>query len=227
VRVKVAALRSAQVQPTGATHAAQHYLDLALACSHAPAPALMITHGPSGSGKTTLTQGLLESAGAIRIRADVERKRLFGLDAMARSGASLNAGLYSGDASAATYARLLELAVPVLDGGCHVVLDATFLRRAQRDAACGLATARGLRFVILDFDLDAATLRERVSARAARGDDASDAGLDALTEQLRNCEPLAVDEQPFAVRCGPMRDDATGRHRADWSSLLETLAASG
>ena len=223
VRAKVAALRSTQLAPTGATHAAQRYLDLAVACSHSPAPALMITHGLSGSGKTTLTQGLLESAGAIRIRADVERKRLFGLDAMARSGASLNAGLYSGDASAATYARLLDLAAAVLAGGRHVVLDATFLRRAQRDAARGYAAARRLRFVILDFDVEVATLRERVTARTARGDDASEAGPEVLAEQLCSAEPLAADEQPFVFRCAPLCDDAHGVHRADWSVLLGAL----
>ena len=41
-------------------------------------PAIVITHGFSGCGKTTLSQSLLETVGALRIRSDVERKRLHG-----------------------------------------------------------------------------------------------------------------------------------------------------
>ena len=39
-------------------------------------PGLIITNGLSGSGKTTVTQLLLEKLGAIRVRSDIERKRL-------------------------------------------------------------------------------------------------------------------------------------------------------
>jgi hypothetical protein len=163
---------------------------------------LTITHGPSGSGKTTLTQSLIETTGAIRIRADLERKRLFGVEALERAGPALNASLYGAEATAATYARLLDAARIVLDAGWSVVLDATFLRRWQRDAARQLAASCGLRFVILDCGADPQTLRARVRARAARGDDASDADLQVLAAQLRTAEPLAADELTEVVRPG-------------------------
>jgi len=223
VRAKVAALRAAQETTAAEAGPAHPYLDLALSITQAPAPALLITHGPSGSGKTTLTQGLLETLGAIRIRADVERKRLFGLDPLARSGAALHAGLYSRSATAATYERLCELARPVLDGGCSVVLDATFLRRAQRDGARQLAAALGLRFVILDFEADEQTLRERVGRRGARGDDASEADLAVLDAQLCEAEPLAPDERAAVFRCRPLAAVADDPPRADWSALLRTI----
>ncbi len=47
---------------------------------------MIITHGLSGAGKTTLTRQLLAALGAIRVRSDVERKRLHGLNALARNG---------------------------------------------------------------------------------------------------------------------------------------------
>jgi len=98
VRAKVELLRRAQCERSGAeagqhAAAAAHYLELALRFCLQASPVLMLTHGYSGSGKTTLTQGLLESIGAIRIRADVERKRLAGLQAHERSGSPLCAGL--------------------------------------------------------------------------------------------------------------------------------------
>ena len=102
VRAKVAALRAAQLgaraapaEHAAATQSRHRYLQVAMRSSRHAAPVLMLTHGLSGSGKTTLTQGLLELSGAIRFRADVERKRLFGLSALERSDAALKAQMYS------------------------------------------------------------------------------------------------------------------------------------
>ena len=59
------------------------YLKIAADYAQPPRPALLITHGLAGSGKTTLSQALLELIGAVRIRTDVERKRLHDLPAAA------------------------------------------------------------------------------------------------------------------------------------------------
>lgn len=218
VRAKVAGLRAAQ-ETSSADASAHVYLELALAAARAAAPTLLITHGPSGSGKTTLTQGLVESVGVIRIRADVERKRLYGLHALARSGAALNEGLYSSDATRATYARLCELARPVLEGAHSVVLDATFLRREQRDGARRLAMALGLRIIILDFRVDEAVLRERVRQRSACAKDASEADLGVLAAQLRDAEPLGDDERSAVHDCESLPALADAGAQVDWSAL--------
>ena len=68
---------------------------------------------------------LVEALGAVRLRSDVERKRLFGEQQVENT---LQAGIYNQDASAATYARLNEVAETVLRAGYPVVLDATFLK---------------------------------------------------------------------------------------------------
>ena len=57
------------------------YADLAERYTRTSAPALIITHGLSGTGKSTVTQSLVEHVDAIRVRSDVERKRLHGLTA--------------------------------------------------------------------------------------------------------------------------------------------------
>ncbi len=111
VRAKIACLRLGQLEPgderTALVAEYRGYVDLATHYARAPHPAFVVTHGLSGSGKTTLTQGLLEWIGAIRIRTDVERKRLHGLDARARSGSGLDEGLYAADATERTYRRAL------------------------------------------------------------------------------------------------------------------------
>ena len=156
--------------------------------------ALLIMHGLPGSGKTTIAQGLLEALGAVRLRADVERKRLFGIAAEARSGSGLDAGLYAPGASRRTYARLAELARAVLAARYPVIVDAAFLKRAERERFAGLARDAGARFLIAACTAPAATLRARVAAREREARDASEAGLAVLERQFATAEPLGEDE---------------------------------
>ena len=211
---KVQATRSATVDPM------RRYLELAWDGARPRRPALLVTHGCSGSGKTTATQSLLETMGAVRIRADVERKRLFGLDAAQHSGSSLNGGLYDSTTTQATYARLCDLAAPALLAGMVVLLDATFLQRGQRDQARALAARHQVPFMLLDFDADVPTLRSRIAARAERGGDASEADLSVLQLQLDSAQALGDDEQAQCHRCRST-DDAGAAF--DWTPLLERL----
>jgi hypothetical protein len=230
VRAKVARLRADQVGATAAAErdaalAAVHdYLRLALRFAMPRRRALLVTHGLSGSGKTTLTQGLLEQIGALRIRADVERKRLAGLAPLQASHSAPGAGLYGAAMTEATYARLFDAARAVIEGGWSAILDATFLRRADRDTARRLAGELGVPCVILHFDAAPAELRERVRRRAARASDASEADEAVLARQLQTQEPLAADEVStvHAVRTlPPVRPGAVPG--ADWSDLVARL----
>lgn len=219
VRAKVAALRAAQPGAAADDVAAVHAgLRQALAATRPRPRALIITHGLAGSGKTTLTQSLLEATGAIRLRADVERKRLAGLPAQARSGSPPGGGLYTAAATTATYARLHELAAQVLGAGWPVVLDATFLQRAQRAQARALAAAAGVPFVILDLEADLATLRTRVSRRRAEGHDASEADLAVLETQVRTREPLSAEERALAIH---LPTDMAAPAATDWTALRQ------
>jgi aminoglycoside phosphotransferase family enzyme/predicted kinase len=231
VRAKVALLRAAQCEPdeAAAQRAAAHrYLELALRFSRSVTggarPALMITHGLSGSGKSTLTQSLVEASGALRVRADVERKRGAGLGPLDRSGAGLGSALYGPAMSAATYRRLRRCAGVVLEAGFHVILDATFLRRTQRLAARRLADRLGSRFVVLDFAVDAELLRERVRQRSAREHDPSDADEAVLARQMQTAQPLRSDEQAAVFPCGALASAVGGEAAADWTPLLIRLA---
>jgi predicted kinase len=185
---------------------------------------LMLTHGLSGSGKTTLTQGLLESIGALRIRADVERKRPAGLQPLESVDSQRASALYGQDMTDAVYAQLGRLAAPVLDSGYHTILDATFLRRAQRDAARQLAVRQAVPCVVLDFDADIEVLRRRLHERSARGTDASDADETVLTTQMRKAEPLQNDEAGPVFRCRLVAPTAGAAMHADWTPLLKWLA---
>ena len=231
VRAKVALMRAAQLlhEQSSDEHAeheraaALRYLALARQFSAAGGAVCMITHGFSGSGKTTLSQGLLEVCGAIRVRADVERKRLAGLGALASSHSPVGGGIYSEAMSDATYARLLDAGCAVIESGWPVILDATYLQRAQRDAARRIVAACGAPLLVLDCVADATTLAERVRLRALRslrGGDASEADAQVLAAQLQSAQPLQADEAE-----GVFTMPALGAPASAWAPLLRYVSA--
>ncbi|CAN5511856.1 bifunctional aminoglycoside phosphotransferase/ATP-binding protein [soil metagenome] len=189
----------------GPAHAAvaRRYLDTALSWmqpARPPGQKLFITHGLPGSGKTFESQRLLEREGAIRLRSDVERKRLFGLDMLEDSRAR-GLDVYQPDATARTYAHLFRLARLALQAGYPVILDAAFLHRAERAQALALAVEMGVPFSIIDCKAPPQLLRERLQAR--RGD-ASEANVAVLERLSLSAEPLTSEELGFAA-------DAPGR----------------
>ncbi len=158
---------------------------------------LLITHGVSGSGKSTLALQLLAVAGAIRLRSDVERKRLFGMTALERSAD--RGHIYGADATTQTFERLAQHARTALRAGYPVIVDAAFLRRTERDAFRALAAELHVPFTILHCKAREERLRERVTARNASGGDPSEADLEVLARQLRHHDALDDDERPFVV----------------------------
>ena len=129
VRAKVAAIKRAQAAPDERGH--DHYLATALELAASTKPLLVITHGLSGSGKTSVTDELVGRLPALRARSDVERKRLHGLEATARTGSSVGGGLYAAAASRHTYAALADIADRLLRNGQNALIDATFLHRQR------------------------------------------------------------------------------------------------
>lgn len=223
VRAKVACIRlrqnglSEQEQQQARDHY-RSYAALADRYTQASTASLIITHGLSGSGKTTITQSLLETWDAVRVRSDVERKRLHGLAAQARSGSGIDTGLYSTEAGQRTYAHLATLAETILRAGYTAIVDAAFLKRAQRDRLYSLATQMRVPFVMLDIAAPENVLRERVRRRTQRGHDASEAGLAVLDHQLATQEPLTAEELSHVITID-------SEHPLDMGALVNALRA--
>jgi predicted kinase len=223
VRAKVAGIRFGQsdLAPEEAQHVREafgSYLDLAARYTRPSRPRLWITHGLSGSGKTWCTQQMVEATGAIRLRSDVERKRLFGLAPLERSTVRSAFDLYAPDVTQRTYDHLAQQAAHVIAAGFSVLVDATCLKRAQRDAFRRLAAQLGVPFTILECRAHPETLRRRVAQRSAQGADASEADLAVLHGQLAALEPLTANEQISALTIDTDAPQASQR-------LLEAVRA--
>lgn len=196
--VRALALGLGPHPPDGASR--PDYLACATQLATRPATGarLMITHGFSGAGKSSIALQLLGAAGAIRVRSDVERKRLYGLDPLART-AALGLDIYGVEATRQTFERLRACARDALLAGYPVIVDAAFLRSAERRRFAALAAELRVPFTILDCRADEATLRGRVAARDATGADASEAGMAVLTHQLETHEPLEAGERALTI----------------------------
>lgn len=166
---------------------------------------LVITHGLSGSGKSTVARAVVEQTGAVRVRSDVERKRLFGLDAQQNSqAAGLN--IYTPEASRQTFERLWQVAQTALQSGYGVVVDAAFLHRAERERFQALAAQQGAAYIIAHCDAEVAELEARINARLQRASDASEATVAVMHSQRRGSEPFAPAELPYVVQANTVQD---------------------
>ncbi|WP_180682339.1 AAA family ATPase [Tepidicella baoligensis] len=168
-----------------------------------PAPGLWLMMGVSGSGKSTVA-GLLRDALAahgrpvVRVRSDVERKRLLGVAPTARPTPAQAAHWYSADLTRQTYDRLMAAAQSAWAAGCSVVLDAASLRRAERLQMRTLAATAGVPFHLWVCHAPQALMAERLVERERHGSDPSDAGLAVMERQRAWMEPVTADEKAEA-----------------------------
>lgn len=224
VRAKVALLRAAQLAGPEARRVpeetARRHLSLAGSMAAWPEPRLVLMHGASGSGKTWLSDRLMAELPAIRLRSDVERKRLHGLGALAQSGSAPGAGLYDERATRRTYEALLTMAQAVLDAGGWLIVDAAFLLGWQRALFIEAAARRGVPWHIVACDAPRELLQERVTGRNREGRDASEAGPAVLQRQLLSRETLDDRERRSCIQV----DTGT---RVDVAALAARLRGAG
>lgn len=193
VRAKVDAVAVAQ-----SPHLAAQYIDrmqrrvrVAIELTQRRQPILLLMHGVSGSGKSWLSEQLVAPLPALRIRSDVERRRLLGTSPAA---AGFKQGNYTPEMSHRVYARLVECAESCLQAGFNVIVDAAFLDAADRELFTGLADRMLITCAFISCHADSTTLLDRVAIRAARGNDVSEADQSVLGAQLRDFEPLELQQ---------------------------------
>jgi predicted kinase len=195
VRAKVAALRITQETDTEVLRAlkdeVRQYMNLAQSYTEVKKPFMAITHGFSGSGKSTFALMMVEQYGAIRIRSDRERMRMF--------GSTSENSIYTADATKATYEHLLTLATSIHNSGYSVIVDATFLKQWQRELFLKQATKADISFYICTMECDRVLIQSRIEKRSQEGSDISEADLEILQKQLLSAEPLLRSEKEAAI----------------------------
>lgn len=200
VRAKVSLFRLGQEQDPALQaeilRQYRSYTRLAESYCAIPLRFMAITHGVSASGKSTVAMQLVEQLGTLRIRSDVERKRLLG--AQTESDNPLHSGIYSPQATEATYQQLHSRAGEILQAGYSVVVDATYLKQEQRRQAAAVAESCGVPLVILDCQAPEEIIAGWLAERQTAGTDPSDATPEVVANQLTTREPLVAAERLLA-----------------------------
>ena len=203
IRAKVAILQPGPASSQEVS--ARRLFDAALGFLAPAGRDLVAIGGLSGTGKSSLAAelGALigRPPGAVILRSDIERKRLFGASEFTR----LPGDAYLPQTTARVYERLRGLAAAVLSAGQSAILDAVNLRPEERSAAERIAAQNHARFTGLWLEAPLGTLEERVSKRTK---DASDATAEIVAAQAK---------QP---------PGAMAWRRLDTSDSLEATAAS-
>ncbi|MFG1235764.1 AAA family ATPase [Xanthobacter autotrophicus DSM 597] len=162
------------------THFFRHACDLVGGTQ--PGPTLWGVGGLSGSGKSTWAAKAAvkvesRAPGAVVLRSDIERKRLFNVPETEK----LPPEAYAAEVSPRVYERLRRLARHVLTSGYTVIVDAVHARPEERDALEDVAKEAGVPFNGLWLDAPADEMVRRVTARSG---DASDADAAVVRHQL-------------------------------------------
>ncbi len=195
------------------------HIALALRYTVTDRPLLLLTHGFSGSGKSFHAGKLAQEIGAVHLRSDIERKRLFGFAALDNTGSAAQDGIYTAKAGEQTYQHLADMANIALQSGFHVIVDATFLKRAQRDLFLHLAQSLSLPVRILDFTASVITLQQRI---AQRQNDASEATAEILQQQLASADDFGPDELEHTISIDTEQEDAHGGLLLEMKTLLQS-----
>jgi uncharacterized protein len=186
-------------------------LQTALRITRPNVPTLILMHGVSGSGKSWLSEQLVPRVPALRIRSDLERKRLAGLAPLAQQTSAANERIYSIEFNERTYGHLLDCARACLRAKVSTIVDAAFLKAHERRAFATLAREESARFLILACHADLTTLAERIEQRHAARNDPSDADRSVLQRQLETMLPFDQDELAHVMRVDTRDHDEVSR----------------
>ena len=156
------------------------------------APRLIAIGGLSGSGKSAVARAIAPHVGAcpgaVHVRSDVERKRLFGVAASER----LPEHAYAPQVSDEVYALCRKRARLALRAGRAVIVDAVQALPDERAAIEAVAAEAGAPFTGLWLEAPREVMQARVAARKG---DVSDATPSVIDEQLS----YDIGEQRFTV----------------------------
>ena len=185
-----------QQEKEGLLQKYRDYANLAEHYTEIPLPYLLTTTGLSASGKSTVSRALASELGLVRLRSDVERKRLAGMGPLDSSGSGVGENLYTEEANRKTYHRLADLSKQLLQAGFGVIVDAACLRENERELLYSIAESLGMPFALIHCEAPEDTRRQWIRARQG---DASEADETLLEKQKQWEEPLSELEKSHTI----------------------------
>jgi len=167
---------------------------------------VIVIFGLSGSGKSFLARILHEEFGYEWLRSDVIRKGLMNIKPEEKASAEFGKGIYTEDITRRVYREMIKKALDLTSKGKRVVLDATFLRKWQRELVS--ESFEDPLFILAWAD------EEEIKRRLVSRKDVSDADYRIYLKQKEIFEP---PEETNYVKLN------TQKTREELKSVLENL----
>jgi aminoglycoside phosphotransferase family enzyme/predicted kinase len=216
IRAKVAGFNAgvlAGEERTAKVRAAGGYLALARRALEPVPPRLLVVAGRSGTGKSSVAKALAPALGAmpgaVLLRTDVVRKRLFDKAPTER----LPPEAYTPEWSACVFATIAARASALLGAGRTVIADGVYGEEEQRRAIAAVAMEHGAAFRPVWLEAPESVLEARVAARAG---DASDADVTVVRRQAATMDASGVAWPRVAA--GRPLSEVAAEVRAIWES---------
>lgn len=163
-------------------------------------PILIVVCGIIATGKSTVSKKVSGAIGIELIRSDRVRKELAGMSPEEHAYEPYGQGIYSPEFSKKTYEEMMARAKDRLSKGSSVILDATFSKKWQREAAKEVAVNAGARFLCIETVAPEEVIRERSQQRTESGESISDGRLELLPQIKENFENIEeLEEEEYVV----------------------------
>jgi predicted kinase len=147
-------------------------------------PVVIVCAGLSGTGKSAVAGLLHEATGFAVVSSDVLRK-------------ATGTPRYTPDGRHAVYDRLRAAVEEALVARESVIVDATFLERAERDVLARVVAGYGRRHVFVACQADEGTVKRRLDARDATS--VSDARWETYLAQRAHADAFGHDEPVLRI----------------------------
>ncbi|MFO7967167.1 MAG: AAA family ATPase [Archaeoglobaceae archaeon] len=163
-------------------------------------PILIVVCGIIATGKSTVAKKVSGATGIELIRSDRVRKELAGMSPEEHAYEEYGEGIYTPEFSKKTYEEMMVRAKDRLSKGSSVILDATFSKKWQREAAKEVAVKKGARFLCIETVTPNEVIKERAEQRTESGESISDGRLELLPQIRENFEKIdELEEEEYVV----------------------------
>lgn len=170
---------------------ARRYFDLAYRYADGRRrPRILVFFGIMGSGKTNWAQAAGLRLGVLPISSDRVRKQSAGLSAGTRVYVPFGEGLYTSDMSQKVYRSMHEAAAKLAGAGMDVILDASYMKEAERRNLLAAADAVDAEVTFVHTVADEQTILSRLMKREEEGRSISDGRREIYVSQLENFDAL-------------------------------------